>query len=364
MNNEVDIAHQLKKALLKIFPNAIPGNNGNIKLFSSIEEEYRSLTKGVGVRSLSGNVILKLIGDEVLDFLHRISTNDLRNLGVFKLQKTLFTNEKGRLIDRTILFRIGDHNLLVGCADEDNRLKSWIEKYIIMENITVEEVSNNYTIFEIYGAQSNSFMMMLCSDKLNELNGENITIGDTESIKTYIAKVKENNNLDKYWILVNSEDAIPFVNYLHNNQSAFDLKFIGDEAYNYFRIINGIPAFPNEINSKYNPHEIGLIPEVSFKKGCYIGQEVIARLDTYDKVQKELKGVVFKTDQEIELPLAIFSIDGTEVGEVTSIEHGLDNRIIGLALVRKKYLDPSNDLFVKIDDEKVEIKLSEFPIDE
>lgn len=164
--------------------------------------------------------------------------------------------------------------------------------------------------------------------------------------------------------MVNSEDTISFVKYLYENRSAFDLKFIGDKSFNYFRIINGIPIAPNEINAKYNPHEINLIHEVSFKKGCYIGQEVIARLDTYDKVQKELKGVVFKTDQEIELPLTIFSNDGNEVGEVTSIEHGFDNKIIGLALVRKKYMDTSNDLFIKINDEKVGIIISEFPVEE
>jgi len=364
MNSATDITHVLKNTFLSIFPEAIPGSNGNIKLFSSFEEEVRALNKGVGVRSLAGKAILKLIGNEVLEFLHRISTNDVKNLGVYKLRRTLFTNEKGRLIDSSFLMRIADYNLLIGESGDIRKLQSWIEKYIIMEDITVEDTSNDYSLFEIYGAQSHSFMTMLCGEKIDELIGGNIILGDTDSIKTYIAKVKENDAIDKFLIMVNSEDAISFVKYLYEIRSAFDLKFIGDKSFNYFRIINGIPLAPNEINTKYNPHEINLIHEVSFKKGCYIGQEVIARLDTYDKVQKELKGVVFKTDQEIELPLTIFSNDGTEVGEVTSIEQGLDNKIIGLALVRKKYLDTSNDLFIKINDEKVGIILSEFPVEE
>lgn len=364
MNSATDITHVLKNTFLSIFPEAIPGSNGNIKLFSSFEEEYRALNKGVGVRSLAGEAVLKLIGNEVLDFLHRISTNDVKNLGVYKLQRTLFTNEKGRLIDRSILMRIADYNLLIGESDDRSKLISWIEKYIIMEDIIVEDASNDYSLFEIYGTQSHSFMTMLCGKKIDELNSGNIILGDTDSIKTYIAKVKENNFIDKFLIMVNSEDTISFVKYLYENRSAFDLKFIGDRSYNFFRIINGIPTAPNEINAKYNPHEINLIHEVSFKKGCYIGQEVIARLDTYDKVQKELKGVLFETDKMIELPTTIFSSDETEVGEVTSIEQGLDKKIIGLALVRKKYMDPSNDIFMKINDEKVGIILSDFPVEE
>ncbi len=60
-----------------------------------------------------------------------------------------------------------------------------------------------------------------------------------------------------------------------------------------YKIENGIPSDPNELNDLYNPHEAKLIDLVDFKKGCYIGQEVIARLDTYDKVQKHLVGLCF-----------------------------------------------------------------------
>ena len=50
---------------------------------------------------------------------------------------------------------------------------------------------------------------------------------------------------------------------------------------------------PVKLNSDFNPHEARLLNAVDFKKGCYIGQEVIARLDTYDKVQRYLFGVIF-----------------------------------------------------------------------
>lgn len=59
----------------------------------------------------------------------------------------------------------------------------------------------------------------------------------------------------------------------------------------YFRIKNIIPRAPNEINEKNTPLDVGLENLISWNKGCYIGQEVISRLDTYDKVSKRLVGL-------------------------------------------------------------------------
>ena len=224
MSGVVDTTHMLKKAFMNLFPNVVPGNNGDIKSFSSFEKEYHSLTKGVGVRSLAGNVVLKFTGNDVLDFLHRVSTNDVKDLGVFKHKSTLFINEKGRFIDSTTLLKIGDYFLLVGSPDPDEKLKSWIEKYIIMEDIKVEDETSNYVIFEFYGGQTNSFMTMLCGEKISDLDGENITVGETDSIKTYITKFKENGSICKYWVIVDSENAVDFVQYLKENKSSFDFK--------------------------------------------------------------------------------------------------------------------------------------------
>lgn len=366
MNNEVDIVHEIKRTFMKLFPNAQPGNNGDIKSFSSIDKELHSLVKGVGIRSLAGINILKLTGNDVLDFLHRISTNDLKNLGVFRHKNTLFTNEKGRLIERATLLKMGDYFLLIGSADPDEHLKSWIEKYIIMEDIVVEDVSNNFTFFEIYGNQVESYIPMLCGNKISELNFENIIAGEIESIKSYVLKLEDVNELKKYWILTPSDDSISCINYLEENKSAFDLNFIGDKAFNHFRIINGIPLFPYEINTKYNPYEVNLIHEVNFKKGCYIGQEVIARLDTYDKVQRLMKGIKFELTGNFSLPIKLKTENNEEVGEITSISQTeLNNQIIGLAIIRKKALESDNKIFAEINEtEKVDIQILDFPIEQ
>ena len=68
---------------------------------------------------------------------------------------------------------------------------------------------------------------------------------------------------------------------------------MGMEAYEALRVGLGAPSYDRELSEAYNPLETGLWGSISFTKGCYIGQEVIARLDTYQKVQKHLVSLSF-----------------------------------------------------------------------
>ena len=90
-----------------------------------------------------------------------------------------------------------------------------------------------------------------------------------------------------------------------------------------------------------------MINEVSFTKGCYIGQEVIARLDTYDKVQKNLCGILFNSGENPEGNLTIFE-DKREVGNVTSVTYSaLWKTNIGLAYIKKDFNDDGKILIAK-----------------
>ncbi len=68
---------------------------------------------------------------------------------------------------------------------------------------------------------------------------------------------------------------------------------MGFAAYETFRIARGIPDIGRELTNDFNPFEVGLRDAISMTKGCYIGQEVIARLDTYQKVKRKLVGILF-----------------------------------------------------------------------
>jgi folate-binding protein YgfZ len=159
-------------------------------------------------------------------------------------------------------------------------------------------------------------------------------------------KFKELNGRNKFWVLSDSSNAFNLLTNLIDNRSVFDMNLIGEEAYELYRISDGIPKAPNELNDSFNPHEVNLIDEVDFEKGCYIGQEVIARLDTYDKVQRSLKRIRLEYDFEAGDEIPLVDENDNDAGKITSlIKSELKKETIGLALVRRKYLEGDSKIY-------------------
>ncbi len=330
---------------------------------SNFESEYNSLRRGVGIRDISDSLMIKLTGKDTLDFIHRVSTNSVKDLMPLNKVNTLFTNEKGRFIDRTVFLNMEDYFLLIGSPDPEQKLNVWLNRYIIMEDIKTSIVNGEFSLFQIHGPQSTSYMAMICGNEMESLGDNNIMFVQVDGVSFYFFKFFEYKDFYSYYLLTGREQSQKILDYFFENKSAFDLNKVSDEVYDAYRIEHGIPRFPNEINDNFNPHENGLTNEISFTKGCYIGQEVIARLDTYNKVQRELKGVVFQDHDEIEAPSVLHDSNENEIGVITSIaDPALFDKKIGLAYIRNKFeLDNSETEVYSDSGKKLHLKITNLP---
>jgi len=134
----------------------------------------------------------------------------------------------------------------------------------------------------------------------------------------------------------------------------FNFNMAGEKAYNIYRIENGVPSAPNELNDEFNPLEAGLDDLIDFNKGCYIGQEVIARLQTYNKVQKKLVGLKFSDPLEFNNGHFVLEDNGEEVGKLTSYTFSQKMMApIGLAYIRNSHLSPGTQILIKLSDKKI-----------
>jgi folate-binding protein YgfZ len=292
--------------------------------------------------------MLELEGKDVLDFLHRISTNSLKDIHANSVAQTIFTSEKGRIIDAATIINFDDRQLLVCSSAHIFKIKSWLEKYIITDDVRINDPSGKFVLLELLGPQADSFMTLVCGNAVNDVGLNKFKSLSSEGILFYITRLKDRNGKIKFWIWLNPENAVKLVDYMLNNKGIFSFNLIGEDAYKCYRVMNGFPAAPNEINDSYNPHEANLTDLVSFTKGCYIGQEVIARLDTYDKVQKHLTGISFSGPVDESLQYNLFDEGGNEAGKVTSVVYSQScGRTIGLAYVKNAYLQESTVLSAK-----------------
>lgn len=319
-----------------------------IAKYSSKENEIDSLYSGVGLRNISHLGIIELKGNDVLDFLHRISTNSTLNLPKAHTKVTLFTSDKGRIIGVTRLINFEDYQLLVCSRENKSKVISWVRKYVIGDDVHVNDANGKYSLLELAGPQADSFVRLICGDVVNEIEVDTFKIIHTDNLLFFLIKMKDARGYNKFWILSDFENSKRIVNNMTGYDGPFNFNLIGEEAYDTYRIEQGIPSAPNELNDNYNPHEARLMNYIDKTKGCYIGQEIIERLDTYQKVQKYLVGVKFREQVFDDEQFTLFNETGEEIGNVTSLTNSVKlDMSIGLAYIRKEFSAEGTKLTAK-----------------
>jgi len=352
----------MKDFLAQNFPDLVFEDSA-IKVITDIKEEYLSLRHGVGVRDISDSSFIILRGIDSFDYLNRISTNSIKDLQVLHKINTLFTNDKGKIIDKAAVVRITDYCFVLGGIGSSLRLKSWIERYIINENIKVEDMTGKYAIVELIGPQVESYMNLAFGEVLESINEQLVIISEINDIKIYIAKFKGYNGSPKFWIFGDISGASVIGQYLADQKSFFDFNFVGEEAFNMYRVELGAPAYPGEFKDMFTPIELNVMEDVNLAKGGFMGHEVISKSDSFNKSKRALTGVNIENKCSIELPARIFDTDNVDAGFLTSAAYSNSlAKQIGLAVLGKKIVAEPKPLLVKDKEGNVQnVTLTQIP---
>ncbi|MFQ5843446.1 MAG: YgfZ/GcvT domain-containing protein [Planctomycetota bacterium] len=252
---------------------------------------------GVGYYDRTARGRLVVSGHDRKDLLHRLAAHDILGLKEGEGRPTCFCTGKGRLIDWAVALDRG-RDLLLLCANTQ-RLSGHIQQYTITEDVSV----GGYMAVEI----------VVCGSEAADLIGVELppwghTTKRLGEVQTLVARVEPLMG-DAYALV--APDAVILREMLAARAESLDAA-----AVEHGRVRAGIPAFPNEINEDHNPWEAGLGDSISLSKGCYIGQEVIARLHHYRKVQRRLVGLRLQGPAE---PGAALRHRGALVGALTTV---------------------------------------------
>ncbi len=259
-------------------------------------------------RTARGRLIIT--GRDRRDLLHRLCTNDIASLTAGQGRSTCFLNRKGKMIDWTVVLDRGDDLLVLTATPQ--RIAGHIQGYTIAEDVTVR----NYMALEIVVCGPDAAQIL--GVQLEPWSHINIRLGEVDVLVARIEALWG----DAYGIL--APDAVAL-----RRRLSQDARPIEPDEVDFLRVKSGIPACPNEVNERYNPWEARLDSAISLEKGCYVGQEVVARLRTYDKVQRRLVGLQLDGAREAGDTL---THGENEVGAITTVagelalgyvEHGL-----------------------------------------
>ncbi|MCH2320224.1 MAG: hypothetical protein MK384_01040 [SAR202 cluster bacterium] len=269
-------------------------------------DTYRSFTEGAATIDRLDVGRLRLAGKDAVDLLNRLSTNELMDLEIGNGLVTILTTNKGRIIDMLQVYRLEDELLVNTSVCAAGKVAEWIDYYTIMEDVQVEDITSRTTMVSIAGSKAE-----------DALYDSNLPI---PKLQSFISTTWRDTFLTisrTDFLGIPSYDIVAPAGSVDELWRTMELETADHEIVETVRIQNRVPIYGKELTEDYNPHDAGLIDYVSFSKGCYIGQEVITRLNTYDKVKKQLVVLTWSENTDVTEATRLM-FEGKQVGVVTS----------------------------------------------
>jgi len=254
-------------------------------------------------RSAEGRV--HLLGRDRLDLIHRMSTNAVKELPVGHARQTVLTTAIARMVDAVWLLNRGETALMVTGVGRAAAVRRWLAGYIFFrDEVKLTDASAELGQVGVYGKQA-------------------ATVAD--ALFPGAAALAENTFFEREDVLVwrgrpLAGDGFTFIapaaqmESLQTQMAERGAILADDATYNLLRLA-GQPEAGHELTEDYIPLETDLWSAVSFNKGCYIGQEIIARMESRGKLARRLAGVTLASP--VEMGAKIMAA-GAEVGTVTS----------------------------------------------
>jgi folate-binding protein YgfZ len=273
-------------------------------------------------------------GKDHLEFLHRMSTNDFVNLKPGTGLEAVFPDNRGRVLEMGTFYRGATQTLAVLSPPGRERLPTWLDRYIFSEEITLEDVTMKTGMIELSGPQAADLTLATLDLNLNAASDHQL-MKQLEGTDLWLVRIDRFGHpglrvvgpaeeIPAFWEKLLKKGAHP----------------MGEEAFEILRIEAGLPLYERELTEDHNPWEAGLDRAIHMDKGCYIGQEVIARLDTYDKVKQHLMGLIF-AGEALPSPDTPLLVEGREAGKITSAAYSPHlGKNIALAYVRNAHCTP------------------------
>lgn len=268
--------------------------------------------------------LIEVSGKEAVQFLNGMITNDIAKLEDGAQMSAAFPNVQGRLVALVRILKTGDKFLFE--TEEATREKVFqnLFRFTFAGDFFVEDLSEKYEYFSVQSAE----LKTQSSDAI---------VFDSKFGKDFF---------------VAEESADEFLDEL-KNQNAVE---ISDELFEILRIENGVPLYGVDMDETTVVLETGIDEAVSFTKGCYVGQEIIARIHFRGHVAKKITGLVFEDETaNVNSGDEIKSVEGKNAGKITSVAFSPKiGKKIALAFVRYDFL--AEDTELKIGDFMAKVK--------
>lgn len=307
---------------------------------------YAGLTQGAALQDRRDWGVLVLKDADRVDFLQRMTTNNIAALQPGQAAVTILTSPVARIEFAFTVLHRGEELWLLPAADETDALANKLRSQIFfMDKVAVEDASAQMARFRLMGSQASEIL------EAAELPAppRNDTFSEADGVTVLH---QEAYDVPGWEILCPREESDAFQARL---LAAGAVLLTDVAAYTARRVELARPLPGAELTGEYNPLEAGMAWVCSENKGCYTGQEIIARQRTYDKITKTL--VLLRCAGPVE-PGSPITAEGRTVGAVTSSAYSPEqDAFLALAIVKRPYNQPGSQVTVTGDCDAVVSKM-------
>jgi folate-binding protein YgfZ len=280
-------------------------------------DHYQALKTRPGFLDRSDRVRIAIGGADRAKFLHNLTTNDVKRLAVGQGHEAFVTSPQGKTLGYVTLLASQDQILLRTDPGGAALVLPHLRKYGVFDEVSIDDLSDQTFEFHLVGPNAGAPLHLAGGDLPPEADLSHIS---TQIDGVTIQAIREAPTGRPGLTLIGPRTGAPnIVARLRTLGELLGWVDVDPELYDILRVEAGTPIFGREVTAENLPQEVGRDSRaISFVKGCYLGQETVARLDALGHVNKLMKGLKFLTPEGVTTSNATLTLDGKSVGKITS----------------------------------------------
>jgi glycine cleavage system T protein len=321
--------------------------------FTDALAEHHLVRNGVGILDLSHRGRLRLTGGDRATFLHRIISNDVEGLKVGDGNYATLLTNRGKVISDMKVYAFEDAIDIDTNAETTQILYQDLDKYLIADNVEIEDLTSQTSLIGVHGPKSIGLIREAFGLDVSVLPEHSAMVHEIDGQR--IACVRENETGEIGYNLYTASASVAWLwDTLLTKGRPFGAQPAGLIALNSLRIEAGLPRYGAELDDSIIPLEAELESALSFEKGCYIGQEIVARMKYRGHPNRLLRGFEIAGETPPQQGALIF--DGEkEIGWITSaVNSPTLRKTIALGYVRTAFTEAGSKVEVETADSRVD----------
>jgi folate-binding protein YgfZ len=327
--------------------------------YGDVQAEYQAVRdeQSAGLIDLSSRTRIEVSGAEAVQFLNGLVTNDVKALASDTWMKAAFPTPQGRLIASCRVLRRGDSFLFDTEAVSHSILFKTLARFTLAGDFRVTDRTHESAQLSLQGAGAGRLLGQLLGPQASGLERGRVLTIEWKGASLSVIRATHTAE-DGFDLFVEGGEAAA----LWEELMAAGARPVGFDALEILRIEAGVPRYGPDMDETNIVTEAGLDDAVSYTKGCYTGQEIIARIHWRGHVAKRLSGLSFEDGKEVERGAKLLATDGREIGRVTSstLSPRL-GRTLALAYLKYDYLAPGTPTRVVTNESEREATVTELP---